>query len=92
VTGGYVYRGARSPRLYGTYVYGDYCNGMIWGATRAGGGTVTSALLIDTNFPISTFGEDFNGEIYVADYTGGRLFHIVDPRPALSSRRRVVRH
>jgi len=91
VTGGYVYRGSRYQRLNGTYIYGDYCNGMIWGATRSSGGTVTSRLLIDTNMFISTFGEDFSGEVYVADYVNGRLHHIADPRP-LPPRRRAIRH
>ena len=93
VTGGYVYRGSVSPRLYGTYVYGDYCNGVIWGATRAGNGTVTSTVLANTTLSISTFGEDLNGEIYVTDYGNGRLYHLVDPRPAIPNvRRRSVRH
>ena len=91
VTGGYVYRGARYPQLHGTYVYGDYCNGIIRGARRAGSGTVTSRLLIDTNFTISTFGEDFNGELYVADYSGGRLFHITSVVTGLA-KRRSARH
>lgn len=91
VTGGYVYRGAQSPRLTGTYLYGDYCNGMIWGATHPGSGGTSSRLLIDTPYAISTFGEDFNGEIYVTDYAGGRLFHITDPRAPLP-RRRSARH
>jgi glucose/arabinose dehydrogenase len=91
VTGGYVYRGARYPRMHGTYFYGDYCNGMIWGATRAVNGAVNSSLLVDTNFAISTFGEDLNGEIYVADYNAGRLYHIADARPG-APKRRAARH
>ncbi len=31
VTGGYVYPGTRIPALQGTYVFGDYCSGEIWG-------------------------------------------------------------
>lgn len=90
VTGGYVYRGTRYPRLQGIYIYGDYCNGVIWGATRDESGAVSTRQLFDAPFTISTFGEDFNGEIYVADHQGGRLFHVAD----ISSpgRRRSVRH
>jgi glucose/arabinose dehydrogenase len=90
VTGGYVYRGARYPRLAGTYVYGDFCSGTIWGATRSASGTVTSRVLYQAPFDISTFGEDAAGELYVAAYSTGTLFHIVDSVP-LSSRRRAVR-
>ena len=92
VTGGYVYRGSRYPRLAGWYLYGDFCNGVIWGGMRGTDGVVTSRVLLDTNFSISTFGEDLNGELYVADYNGGRLLHIADPQPGVGPRKRAVRH
>jgi len=91
VTGGYVYRGARYPLLHGTYIYGDFCNGVIWGATRASSGAVTSRVLVDTSFSISTFGEDVNGEIYVADYDDGAIYQIHDTRE-VGPRRRAARH
>jgi glucose/arabinose dehydrogenase len=89
VTGGYVYRGTRSPRFAGTYLYGDFCSGRIWGATRNANGTVTSRQLLDVTFNISTFGQDVNGEIYVADYSNGALYRIVDDRPFAPKRRAV---
>jgi glucose/arabinose dehydrogenase len=89
VTGGYVYRGSSFPRLQGMYIYGDYCNGKIWGATRDALGRVTSRELLDTNILISTFGEDMNGELYVANHSGA-IHRIVDTRP-LGPRRRAVR-
>ena len=88
VTGGYVYRGASSPRLNGMYIYGDYCNGRIWGATRIGG-TVTIRQLLDTNMLISSFGEDINGELYVADHRGS-VYRLYDALP-LNPKRRAVR-
>jgi glucose/arabinose dehydrogenase len=75
VTGGYRYRGERYPRFQGTYIYGDYCNGMIWGATQ--GNPWTSSLLADASFNISSFGEDAAGELYVTDYAG-RILRIHD--------------
>jgi glucose/arabinose dehydrogenase len=90
VTGGYVYRGTRSPRLLGTFLYGDFCNGKIWGSALNPNGSVTTRQLLDVPFQISTFGEDVAGEVYVADYSGGVLYRIVDSRP-LSPRRRSVR-
>ncbi|HUR81277.1 MAG TPA: PQQ-dependent sugar dehydrogenase [Thermoanaerobaculia bacterium] len=88
VTGGYVYRGTRSPRLEGMYLYGDYCNGRIWGARNNGTGW-SSTQLADTTYLISTFGEDVNGEIYVADHKGA-IYRIVDSVP-LTPKRRAVR-
>lgn len=87
VTGGYVYRGTGSPRLTGRYIYGDYCSGRIWSATRNANGTVTINDLLNTPFNISTFGEDLNGEIYVGDYSNGILYRLVDSRPLLPRRR-----
>lgn len=89
VTGGYVYRGARSPRMHGLYLYGDYCNGRIWGARPDGSGRWISTQLADTTYQISTFGEDFNGEIYVADHNGS-VYRIVDSLP-MPAKRRAVR-
>jgi glucose/arabinose dehydrogenase len=88
VTGGYVYRGTRSPFLRGTYLYGDYCNGKIWGASRDSRGVLVTRELADTTWLISTFGEDFNGEVYVADHNGA-IYRIVDKQPLLPRRRAV---
>ena len=90
VTGGYRYRGLRYPRLSGVYFYGDYCNGVISGATSQNG-TFTTRTLASTGMMISTFGEDAAGEIYVADYAKGVVYQIVDPAP-LPPRRRAVAH
>lgn len=70
VTGGYVYRGRRYPALRGTYVYGDLCSGKIFGVTRSATGEFASRLLLQTNFTISSFGEDESGELLVVDYSG----------------------
>jgi len=91
VTGGYVYRGVRSPRLTGTYLYADFCNGRIHGATRDADGAVSTTMLYDAPFLIATFGEDSRGEIYAADFSNGILYRLYDAKPA-ASRRRAVRH
>ena len=91
VTGGYRYRGARFPRLQGLYIYGDYCTGTISAAMQSGSGWTTSSL-IAAAFPISTFGEDASGEIYVANYGGGVIYQILDNAPASPKRRSVAKH
>lgn len=70
VIGGYRYRGAQIPALVGTYLYGDFCSGFLWGAKPAAGGKWVSTLLVDSDFQISSFGEDESGELYLADYNG----------------------
>ena len=83
VTGGYGYRGAPSSPAYGSYFYGDYCSGRIWGATDNGDGTWTATELLDTPHLISTFGEDEAGEIYLAHHTSpdGVIYRLVLPPP-----------
>ena len=79
VTGGYVYRGRQFPGLVGTYLYGDYCTGKIWGATNAAG-SWSSRLFTRRASNLTTFGEDASGELYLATENG--LFaRIVDANP-----------
>ena len=87
VTGGYRYRGG-FPRMRGIYFYGDYCTGVIWGATQAGDGTWTGTKLLTTTSRITSFGEDLNGELYMVD-NGGSLYQVMD---LSTPRRRTVRH
>jgi uncharacterized protein (TIGR03437 family) len=75
VTGGFVYRGSLSPALRGTYIYGDYCSGRIWGVEREGIAWGNRTLLA-SGFSITTFGEDEAGEIYVADAANGTIHRI----------------
>jgi glucose/arabinose dehydrogenase len=75
VTGGFVYRGSRSPALDGVYLYGDFCSGRLWGLRREGDAW-RSDKLRDTGFLITSFGEDEQGEVYIADGAQGGIHHI----------------
>lgn len=87
IVGGYRYRGKVSPLMLGFYFYGDYCTGRIWAAIAQSDGTWQSTELLNTSVQITTFGEDVNGELYLADGSG--LFYaLIDHVPA---RRRAVR-
>ncbi|GAC1433441.1 MAG: PQQ-dependent sugar dehydrogenase [Thermoanaerobaculia bacterium] len=90
ITGGYRYRGARFPRLDGLYIFGDYCTGTISGAMQQGS-RWTTRTLIAAKFPISTFGEGADGEVYVADYLAGTLYEVVDLAP-FPPKRRTAAH
>lgn len=77
VTGGYVYRGTRYPNLQGQYIYADYCSGRIWSLRPNGqSGWTNTDLLNGDNFDFVSFGEDRNGELYLAGLTSGRIYRI----------------
>jgi glucose/arabinose dehydrogenase len=78
VTGGHVYRGSAFPSLQGVYLFGDYCSGRIWGIRQNGAGW-DNALLAATTLPISTFGEDESGNVYLVNHTSGDLLKILSP-------------
>jgi len=69
ITGGVVYRGERLPELAGRYIFGDYCSGRIWTLTETSGRWQITPLL-QAGFPISSFGEGEDGELYVVDHQG----------------------
>ena len=72
VTGGYVYRGSAIAALAGTYVFGDYCTGEIWGLVRGPDGKaqrIDLGVSVPSNTLVS-FGEDANGELYVLSAAG----------------------
>jgi glucose/arabinose dehydrogenase len=75
VTGGYVYRGT-APNLQGVYLYGDFGSGRIWGLRR-NGNIWENKELLDSSFNISTFGQDEQGNVYLADYSTGTIYKIV---------------
>jgi hypothetical protein len=75
ITGGYVYRGAQVRMLIGTYIFGDYCSGRIWGLQKSDRGEWTMRELLDTPLRISSFGEDEAGELYVVDH-GGVIYRL----------------
>ncbi len=82
VTGGYVYRGARYPRLYGTYLYADYCTGKFWGIQPNGvNGWFNEEVGDLDSYEYATFGEDESKELYVAGFADGVIYKIIDPDP-----------
>ncbi len=70
ITGGHVYRGGNFPRMRSIYLFGDFSSGRMAGMRRLGTGGFESALLSNSGFAISSFGEDESGEVYVADISG----------------------
>lgn len=75
ITGGSVYRGTAEPKLKGAYLFGDFINGKIWGLRR-NGATWRQKLLLDSPYGISSFGDDEQGNLYVADYFEGNVYQV----------------
>jgi len=69
VIGGYVYRGAASPTLWNTYIYGDFGSGRIWSLQYNGTQVVSNQEI--ANVPsLTSFGEDNSGELYAVSGDG----------------------
>ncbi|HUY33356.1 MAG TPA: PQQ-dependent sugar dehydrogenase [Pirellulales bacterium] len=66
ITGGFVYRGKRLPRLAGAYLYADYVTGKLHALRYDEERQVALAdQPIGANIsPVMSFGEDENGEVY----------------------------
>lgn len=68
VTGGYVYRGKAIAGLQGTYIYGDFVSGNVWGLRQTSTGGWDNQLLVDSPYLISTFGQDEKGNLYLTNF------------------------
>ncbi len=79
VTGGYVYRGKKYKDIEGTYFFGDFCSGTIWGL-RKKNGQWQYAKLLKTETLISSFGVDHEKEIYITDFLSGNVHRIISTR------------
>ena len=91
ITGGYRYRGSKWSKLQGTYLYADWCSGTIWGVTQSNGAWVPR-VVAQTSLHVTTFGEDVNGELYLADNSTGRLYSISEPDTNPPHHRRAASH
>ncbi len=78
ISGGFVYRGAEYPGMYGYYLAADYVSGNWWRVNADGGLPWIYSRMDDIQTDISSFGEDMNAEIYCADYDAGIIYHITD--------------
>ena len=70
-----VYRGSAIPELVGTYLYGDYCTGEVWGL-RVGDGAEPRLFTDaeDVHLPrlewLTSFGVGPTGAIYAMQASG----------------------
>ncbi len=83
--GGKVYRGSQFPRLYGRYLYTDYCSGEIRSIRAAeGGGWLDESLLPVAPYGNTCIGVNAAGELFLANQVNQTIFKLVDhcPMPA----------
>lgn len=84
VTGGYVYTGAALPELKGLYVFADFVSGRIWAIplpSQEGARVPQEQVRALGRWPllISSFGQAPDGQLYLADFTQGRVLRLEAP-------------
>ena len=78
ITGGYVYRGNQISGLNGVYFFADYCSGEIGLLSKNENDEWNMSLAFpNINGSWVSFGEDINGELYIASINGG-IYKIID--------------
>jgi glucose/arabinose dehydrogenase len=79
VTGGLVHRGLTYPALEGHYFFADYCSGDFWSLTTEDSGMTWDLHTFGqpiADFNATTFGEDSDGDLFVADDGTGLVYRI----------------
>ena len=66
-----VYRDNEIPWLLGTYIYGDFCSGRIWGLRYDGDSVIEQSLLLDSDLSITSFGQGLDNRLYVLSRDDG---------------------
>ena len=78
ITGGYVYQGEQFPELQGTYLYGDYQYGKVWGIRydHKSEKVIWKEELVDSTVQIVSFGLGRDGSFYAVDYGNGGIYQL----------------
>jgi len=77
ITGGFIYRGSQYPDLNGYYFFSDYVSGRWWATRQNPDGTFSTGLVGQfASNQYSSYGEDRNGELYVAALAQGAIYKI----------------
>ena len=83
IVGGAVYRAKTFPAMQGVFFYADFCSGKIWGLKRSGAGSTRdfqegwlSTPPLNASVPISSVGEDEDGNVYATGYQDGAIYMI----------------
>lgn len=77
ITGGFVYRGEDFPSLQGQYLFTDFCNSALRTLSGPLNDLMETEVLPPGEVLFASFGEDVRGELYGADFVGGRVYRLV---------------
>ena len=86
ITGGYIYRGSQISGINGVYFFADYCSQEI-GMLSYNSSSDSWDMYLDSPNATGawvTFGEDIDGELYIASIYGG-IYNITDAVLGLNS-------
>lgn len=78
VTGGFVYRGALYNKLFGEYIFADYCTGTLYHITPNSEGFTGGELGDFSPSEYTSFGEDMYGELYIVMQNSGEIGKVVE--------------
>ena len=89
IVGGVVYRGSKLPHLKGRFLFGDFCRGDIWslrksdptgspGSNQTNQDDWQSEMVLKASVPISSIGEDEEGNLFVTGYQTGAVYLITE--------------
>ena len=81
ITGGYFYTGSMYPNFQNKYFFADYCQNRIGYVNASNAITYSATFTGSNNF--TTFGEDLNGELYIAS-AGGIVYKVIDSSLGIS--------
>jgi glucose/arabinose dehydrogenase len=91
VTGGTFYTGSALPWLRGQYVFGDFLSGRLFALTLPAAPTEGTHELpaqasvrdlgVFEQAHTAAFGRDGKGEVYVSDFSAGKLYRLVAEKP-----------
>jgi len=74
IIGGFVYRGAELPELFGKYIYADFVSGRVWALSFDGLTVTDNTQLLRfadmDSFIITSFGIDEQNELYITGFDG----------------------
>lgn len=76
IIGGYVYRGAKYPEMFGYYVFTDYTTGNFWITKNTGDTAFSTTRTQKIVSGISAFGEDRNGELFLTNVDNGLVYKL----------------